>query len=88
MPLDVTSPDPTVGASELLARDYGLLDRLTLADRARRPVEEKVAVAIALHEAMRTTRPGWPSESDRLADLREHQRVAELLWRARHVAAR
>ncbi len=52
------------------------------------PVRQKVRLAIDLYEAARATRPEWPSEATRRADLTNHQRVCALLDRAAHVGRR
>lgn len=66
------------------ARDWSI----TNVARAREPVSVRVGLGIALYEAMRTTRPGWPTDQDRIRDLESHCRVRSLLDRARHVGAR
>ena len=70
------------------ARDRGLPERLARAHRARLPVAQKVRIAIELYEAARATRPGWPDEATRRADLANHLRVRALLDRAAHVGRR
>lgn len=70
------------------ARDWGAPERLAREERARRPTEEKVRIAIQLYEAAKATRPEWPDEATRRADLDSHLRVRALLDRARHVGAR
>nr|MBA2319878.1 hypothetical protein [Deltaproteobacteria bacterium] len=70
------------------ARDWGAPERLARAHRARQPVEQKVAIAVALYEAARATLPGWPDEATRRADLAAHVRLRALLDRAAHVGAR
>jgi hypothetical protein len=70
------------------ARDWGAPERLARQARARQPIEEKVRIAIALYEAAKATRPDWPDEATRRADLDSHLRVRALLDRASHVGAR
>lgn len=82
---------PRLKAAELreyAGRDWGLPARLALRRRSRLPVAEKVRLATALYEAARATRPGWPSEADRRADLAAHLRVRALLDAAAHVGRR
>jgi len=69
------------------ARDWGAAERLAREERARRPVDEKVRLAIELYEATKATRPDWPDEATRRADLESHRRVRALLDRASHVGA-
>lgn len=73
---------------EYAGRDWGLPERLALRRRARAPVAQKVRLATALYEAARATRPGWPGEADRRADLAAHVRVRALLDAAAHVRRR
>ena len=70
------------------SRDWGLSERLARKQRAKLPVAQRVRLAIDLYEAARTTRPEWPSEAIRRADLATHQRVRALLDRAAHVGRR
>ena len=70
------------------SRDWGAPERLARKHRANLPVEQKVRLAVGLYEAARTTRPGWPSEAVRRADLATHLRVRALLSRAAHVGSR
>lgn len=70
------------------SRDWGLPERLARKGRAMLPVQQKVRLAIDLYEAARVTRPEWPSDSIRRADLATHQRVRALLDRASHVGRR
>lgn len=69
------------------ARDWGAPERLARVARSAQPVDEKVRLAIALYEAARETRPGWPSEADRRQDLQSHRRLRALLDRGAHVGA-
>ena len=69
-------------------RDWGLPERLARRHRARLPVAQKVRIAIHLYEAARATRPQWPDEAVRRADLANHQRLRALLDRATHVGRR
>ena len=62
--------------------------RLARWHRARQSVEQKVRLQIALYEATRATRPDWPTETDRKADLSNHMRVRTLLTKAADVGAR
>ncbi len=68
--------------------DWGLPERLARKQRTKLPVAQKVRLAIDLYEAVRVTRPEWPSDSIRRADLATHQRVRALLERASHVGRR
>lgn len=52
------------------------------------PIARRVELGIALYEAARATRPGWPDEATRRADFESHLRVKALLKRAAHVGAR
>jgi len=70
------------------ARDWGAPARLARQDRARQPVEEKVTLSIELYEAARTTKPGWPNDATRRADLDAHLRLRALLDKAADVVAR
>lgn len=70
------------------ARDWSAPERLARRERSQRPVNEKVALAIELYEAARATRPGWPDEATRRADLAHHLRMCELLRRAGDVGPR
>ncbi|MEQ8460619.1 MAG: hypothetical protein RLO52_10780 [Sandaracinaceae bacterium] len=70
------------------ARDWGAPERLAREMRARMPTDEKVRIAIALYEAAKATRPDWPDDATRRADLDSHLRVRALLDRASHVGAR
>jgi hypothetical protein len=63
-------------------------ERLARSHRAKLPVAQKVQLAIDLYEAARVTRPEWPSDAVRRADLATHQRVRALLDRAAHVGRR
>jgi len=78
----------TRGLLEFVSRDWEAPARLSRAARASRSIPEKVALAIALYEAARATKPGWPDEATRRADLEAHLRVKRLLARAAHVGAR
>ena len=69
-------------------RDWALPERLARRGRAMLPVRQKVRLAIDLYEAARATRPEWPSDATRRADLGTHQRVRALLDRAAHVGRR
>jgi hypothetical protein len=73
---------------EYARRDWGAPARLARTQRATLPVEHKVRLAIDLYEATCATRPDWPDEATRRADLASHQRVRALLERAAHVGAR
>ncbi len=81
-PLDVTELRNYAG------RDWGLAERLARRRRANLPVGQKVRLAIDLYEAARATRPEWPDDALRRADLATHQRVRALLDRAAHVGRR
>ena len=73
---------------EYARRDWGAPARLARRRRSTLPVEHKVRLAIELYEATLSTRPDWPDEATRRADLANHQRVRALLDRAAHVGAR
>ena len=73
---------------EYAHRDWQVPERLARRHRARQSVARKVEIAIALYEAARATRPGWPDEATRKADLASHLRVRALLDRAAHVGTR
>ena len=81
-PLDVTELRNYAG------RDWGLPERLARKRRVNLPVGQKVRLAIDLYEAARSTRPGWPDDAMRRADLATHQRVRALLDRSAHVSRR
>ena len=82
MPLDLTE------FWGYASRDWGAPERLARKNRANLPVEQKVRLAVDLYEAARATRPGWPSEAVRRADLATHLRVRAMLDRAAHVGCR
>jgi hypothetical protein len=69
-------------------RDWSAPERLARASRARVAVTERMRLAVALYEAARATRPGWPSDADRRADFAHHLRLRALLDTARHVGTR
>lgn len=69
-------------------RDWGTPARLARRERVQLPVERKVQLAVQLYEAARATRPDWPDEKIRRADLATHRRVRALLDRAPHVGRR
>ena len=73
---------------EYAGRDWGIPEGLARRRRAGLPVAQKVRIAIDLYEAMRATRPDWPTEAVRRADLATHQRVRALLDAAAHVHRR
>ena len=82
---------PRLKAAELreyAGRDWGAPARLARRQRATLPVEQKIRLAIELYEATRATRPDWPDDATRRADLASHLRVRALLDRAAHVGAR
>ena len=70
------------------SRDWQAPERLARRQRARQPVDVKVALAIQLYEAARATRRDWPDESTRQADRSSHERVCALLAKAAHVGSR
>ena len=78
----------TADLREYAGRDWGVPEGLAHRRRAGLPVAERVRVAIGLYEAMRATRPDWPTEAVRRADLATHQRVRALLDAAAHVHRR
>ena len=69
-------------------RDWSRPETLARKDRAAMSVGERVAMAIALYEAARATRPGWPTDQDRLRDLEHHLRMNRLLDKAAHAFPR
>jgi hypothetical protein len=69
-------------------RDWGAPARLSRRVRAALPVEEKLRLAVSLYESARAVRPDWPDDATRLADIRAHQRLRNLLDRAAHVGTR
>ena len=82
---------PRLDPAELRAyarRDWDAPERLSRRRRVNLPVADKVRLAIDLSEAARATRPDWPNDATRRADLESHLRVRALLDRAAHVGAR
>jgi hypothetical protein len=73
---------------EYASRDWASLERMARIERARQPVATKVALGIALYEAMKHTRPTWPDSDARREDLDAHLRLRALLDRAAHVGTR
>ena len=73
---------------EYASRDWDAPQRLARRARASQPLAQKVRLAVELYEAARATRPCWPDEDTRRADLRSHLRVRALLDKAAHVGAR
>jgi hypothetical protein len=71
-----------------VARPWDIVAERDLAERVARPVDEKVATGIALYEAAKATVPGWPSEDDRLEDLKHHVAVRQILVKVHGVRAR
>ncbi|MEM9695892.1 MAG: hypothetical protein AAGA56_25335 [Myxococcota bacterium] len=69
-------------------RDWTAPERMARRARAAQSVAERVQIAIALYEAAKETRPGWPDEATRRADFEHHLEVKALLDRAGHVGAR
>jgi len=69
-------------------REWSRPQALARRDRANMTVHERVAMAIALYEAARATRPGWPTDQDRLRDLEHHLRMNRLLDQAAHAFPR
>ena len=69
-------------------RDWQAPERLARRHRALQSIETKVRIGIELYEATKLTRPDWPDEATRRADLRAHLRLRALLDRAAHVGAR
>ena len=69
-------------------RDWSAPERLARVSRTRLAVAERIRLAIALYEAARATRPGWPSDEDRRVDLAHHLRLRALLDTARDVGTR
>jgi len=68
-------------------RDWSTVERLSRRARASASLEEKSRIAIELYEAAKATRPDWPDEATRRADLENHLRVKALLARAADVGA-
>lgn len=82
---------PRLDPAELRAyarRDWGAPERLSRRRNANLPVADKVRLAIDLSAAARATRPDWPDDAARRADLETHLRVRALLDHAAHVGAR
>ena len=75
------------GLREYARRDWGAPERLARRERARQPVEQKVRLAIEMYETSKASRPDWPDEATRQADLASHLRVRALLDKAAHVGA-
>lgn len=69
-------------------RNWSITERLARTERAVMPVARRVEIGIALYEAARATRPGWPDDATRRADFETHLRVKKLLQRAAHVGTR
>ena len=88
MPVSKRSDLVRLNAAAYVARDWEAPERLARVARAQQPVEQKVALSIALYEAARSTRPGWPDEETRRADLESHRALRALLDRAAHVGRR
>lgn len=85
MPTDRLNPEELRSYAR---RDWSAPERLARRQRARQPIERKVQISIALYEAAKATRPEWPDEQTRKADLSAHLRVKALLDKAAHVGAR
>lgn len=68
-------------------RDGGAPERLARRQRAQLSVAERVRLAIEIYEAAKATKPGWPDEATRRADLDAHVRLKRLLHEAAHVGA-
>ena len=88
MPSSTRSDLIQIDAAAYAGRDWEAPERLARAARARQPVEQKVALAIALYEAARATHPGWPDDATRRADLDSHRALRALLDKAAHVGRR
>ena len=69
-------------------RDWDVPERLARRRRVSLPVDRKVRLAVDLYESARATRPEWPGDAVRRADLAIHMRVRALLDRAAHVGGR
>lgn len=87
-PMMTTPPLLPKDLREFVGRDWSRLDALDRERRAGLPVAEKSRLAVALYEAAKRTRPGWPTAEDRWEDLQEHIRVNSLLKRGANVGAR
>ena len=76
----------TDGIREYMARDWGLLERSKemFWDEQQRLLgaEEMLRIGSELWAWAKTLHPGWPTDTDREADLRAHTRLADLLRRA------
>ena len=73
---------------EYAARDWGAPERLARRQRARQPIEIKVALAIELYEATRETKLGWSDAATRRADFDAHLRLRAMLDMAADVGSR
>ncbi len=69
-------------------RDWGAPERLARRQRARQPVQQKIALAVSLYEAARAHTPGWPDDASRRRDLESHINLRKRLNLAAHVGAR
>lgn len=67
------------------ARDWEAPARLARKERARMPVEQKIALAVELYEAAAAL---GPHDAARRADYEAHVRLNELMKRAANVGAR
>lgn len=70
------------------SRDWASPERSARQARAALSPAEKSRLAVALYESAKKTRPDWPTDADRKADLDTHLRVHALLDRAAHVGRR
>jgi hypothetical protein len=68
-------------------RDWLAPERLARKERARAPMAERIRIGIALYEAAKATKPGWPDDATRRADFEAHLRLKALLDEASDVGA-
>ena len=73
---------------EYARRDWDAPQRLARRARAEQSIAHKIRLAVELYEVARASRPSWPDEDTRRADLQSHVRVRTLLDKAAHVGAR
>lgn len=75
-------------ARAMLNRAWNATEARDRVVRGSAPVEAKVRMAIALYEAAKATRPDWPTEADRRADLAHHLEVRAILRQYERARAR
>lgn len=76
------------GLRSFARRDWQRVEWLSRQAHAAQSPEERIRLAISLYEGSRATRPGWPDDTERRADLESHLRMRHLLDRAAHVGTR